>query len=176
MFSMPTYLIDGHNLLYAARQSFLDHLVDGHPGTAAREELVRRLVAAFTTPGQAAYLYFDGSETKSEIRSAQVQVIYPGGAGDQRADAAILKHVLRLAAPGDGGRDGDAPPIIVVTRDLKLARRARKRGADVMAPGEFLDVISSFLTAATRRSADDPAAPPAPADGAPAPRHASAPR
>lgn len=139
MHGMPTYLIDGHNLLYAARQGFLEHLVDGHPGTAAREELVRRLVAAFTTPGQAAYLYFDGSEAKTEIRSAQVQVIYPGGAGDQRADAAILKHVSQFVAPGDGGRDGDGA-IIVVTRDLKLARRARKRGADVMAPGEFLSL------------------------------------
>jgi predicted RNA-binding protein with PIN domain len=137
---MPTYLIDGHNLLYAARQSFLDHLVDGHPGTAAREELVRRLVAAFATLGQAVFLYFDGSEAKTELRSAQVQVIYPGGAGDQRADTAILKHVSRLAAAGDGGRGGDGTPIIVVTRDLKLARRARKRGADVMAPGEFLTV------------------------------------
>jgi hypothetical protein len=173
---MPTYLIDGHNLLYAARQGFLEHLVDGHPGTAAREELARRLVDAFVDADQAVFLYFDGSEANTEIRSAQVQVIYPGGAGDQRADAAILKHISRLVAPGDGGGDGDATPVIVVTRDLKLARRARKRGADVMAPGEFLDVTSSFLTTATRRSADDPAAPPAPADGAPATRHASAPR
>jgi predicted RNA-binding protein with PIN domain len=140
MHSMPTCLIDGHNLLYAARQSFLDHLVDGHPGAAAREELVRRLVAAIATPGQNVFLYFDGSETKTEIRSEQVRVVYPGGEGDQRADAAILKHVSRLAAAGDG------TPIIVVTRDLKLARRARKRGADIMAPGEFLAVLSPGAT------------------------------
>lgn len=154
MHSVPTYLIDGHNLLYAARQSFLDHLVDGHPGTAAREELVRRLMTAFIAPGHAVFLYFDGSETKTEIRSAQVQVIYPGGAGDQRADAAILKHVSRLMAAGIGGRDGDRTPIIVVTRDLKLARRARKRGAEVMAPGEFLDVNAlSIAIPAQRHSA-----------------------
>ena len=111
---MPTYLIDGHNLLYAARQSFLDHLVDGHPGTAAREELVRRLVAAFATPGQAAYLYFDGSEAKTEMRSAQVQVILQGfkaygliladngsawflsGAPDERWDDGALRDLKRL--------------------------------------------------------------------------------
>jgi predicted RNA-binding protein with PIN domain len=150
---MPTYLIDGHNLLYAARQGFLEQLVDGHPGSAAREELVRRLVAAFTTAGQAAYLYFDGSEAKTEMRSAHVQVIYPGGAGDQRADAAILKHVSRLVAPGDGGRGGDAMPIIVVTRDLKLARRARKRGADVMAPGEFLSLTALSVDIPTSQPA-----------------------
>ena len=132
MHGMPTYLIDGHNLLYAARQGFLDHLVDGHPGGAAREDLVRCLVATFVDADQAVFLYFDGSEATTEIRSARVQVIYPGGPGDQRADAAILRHVAQLAAAGEG------TPIIVVTRDLKLARRARKRGAGVIAPGEFL--------------------------------------
>jgi hypothetical protein len=147
MHGMPTYLIDGHNLLYAVRQGFLDHLVDGHPGGAAREELVRRLVGAFVAADQAVFLYFDGSEAKTEIRSAQVQVIYPGGAGDQRADAAILRHVAQLAAAGEG------TPIIVVTRDLKLARRARKRGADVMAPGEFLSLTASSVAIPTSQPA-----------------------
>ena len=149
---MPTYIIDGHNLLYAARQSFLDYLVDGHPGTAAREELVRRLVASFIAPDQAVFLFFDGSEAKTALRSDQVQVIYPGGEGDQRADAAILKHLSRLNAAAAGNAGG--MPIIVVTRDLKLARRARKRGAEVMAPGEFLDVNAlSIAIPAQRHSA-----------------------
>jgi rRNA-processing protein FCF1 len=87
------------------------------------------------------------------MRSAQVQDIHPGGAGDQRADAAILKHVARLVAPGDGGGDGDGTPIIVVTRDLKLARRARKRGADVMAPGEFLSLTALSVDINTSRPA-----------------------
>ena len=152
MHSVSTYLIDGHNLLYAARQSFLDYLVDGHPGTAAREELVRRLVASFIAPDQAVFLFFDGSEAKTALRSDQVQVIYPGGEGDQRADAAILKHLSRLNAAAAGNAGG--MPIIVVTRDLKLARRARKRGAEVMAPGEFLDVNAlSIAIPAQRHSA-----------------------
>lgn len=128
----PTYLIDGHNLLYACRQAFLDQLADGHPGTAARAELVRRLVAACPAPGPALFVYFDGAEPNTMSAANNVQVIYSGGAGDQRADRAILQHVNAHFA-GAGGAQ-----LVVVTRDIRLARRARKRGAEIMAPGEFL--------------------------------------
>lgn len=127
-----THILDGHNILYACRQAFLEHLVDGHPGTAARVELVRRVVAAFPAPGPEVRVYFDGSEAGTESPSPNVQVIYPGGDGEQRADRAILKYVAELA--GQGG----TTPVLVVTRDLDLARRARKRGASIVAPGDFL--------------------------------------
>lgn len=123
-------LIDGHNLLYALRPRFAAQLVDGHPGTAAREALVAQLVAAFDQPGQVVRVYFDGGEAHAEQRSAQVEVIYPGGEGDQRADRAIL-----AALPQRGQTPlADA---IVVTRDIKLARRARKRGATAIDPAAF---------------------------------------
>lgn len=125
------FIIDGHNLLYALRPHFAAQLVDGHPGGAAREALVEMLVAAFTGPGQAVHVYFDGGTAHSERRSAQVEVIYPGGEGDQRADKAILR------ALADGENEG--VPVTVVTRDIKLARRARKRGAAVMDPGVFFE-------------------------------------
>lgn len=123
-------LIDGHNLLYALRPRFAAQLVDGHPGTAAREALVAQLVAVFDQPGQVVRIYFDGGEAHAEQRSAQVEVIYPGGEGDQRADRAIL-----AALPQRGQTPlADA---IVVTRDIKLARRARKRGATAIDPAAF---------------------------------------
>ncbi len=126
---MPTYILDGHNILYAARPAFLEQLADGHPGSAAREELVRRLVAAFGPSGPRVFLYFDGSEATTEARSGQVQVIYSGGEGEQRADKAILNCVSDPELE---------TPLVVVTRDIRLARRARKRGASVMDPAEFL--------------------------------------
>lgn len=76
-------------------------------------------------------VYFDGGEPHVERRSAEVEVIYPGGQGDQRADEAIL-----AALREDEAREGPAP--VVVTRDRKLARRARKRGAVVVDPGKYL--------------------------------------
>ena len=124
-------LVDGHNLLYALRTRFAAQLVDGHPGTAAREALAQDLAAKFTRPGERVRIYFDGGEPHAEQRSAQVEVIYPGGPGDQRADRAIL------AALGEAAPDAAAAPV-VVTRDSKLARRARKRGATVVDPADFL--------------------------------------
>jgi predicted RNA-binding protein with PIN domain len=129
-FVKSTYLIDGHNLLYALRPRFAAELVDGHPGTAAREALVAQLVAAFTRPGQVVRVYFDGGEAHAEQRSAQVEVIYPGGQGDQRADHAIL-----AALPQRGQIPSGA--LVVVTRDIKLAKRARRRGATVIDPAAF---------------------------------------
>jgi predicted RNA-binding protein with PIN domain len=125
-------LIDGHNLLYAMRPRFAAQLVDGHPGTAAREALVAQVVALFDQHGQSVRIYFDGGEAHSEQRSEQVEVIYPGGAGDQRADRAILAALAHHRQAVD-----DAPGAVVVTRDIKLARRARKRGATVIDPAAF---------------------------------------
>lgn len=128
-----TCLIDGHNLLYACRQAFLGQLADGHPGSAARAELVRRIVASGPAAGAEVFVYFDGAEPNTERPANTVHVVYSGGDGDQRADRAILRHVNAHFA----GERRDAP-LVVVTRDATLARRARKRGAAIMAPGEFL--------------------------------------
>jgi hypothetical protein len=129
-----TYLLDGHNILYALRQAFIEQLVDGHPGTAAREELAERLRRAFARPGPAVFLYYDGGEAHAESRSAQLQVIYSGGDGEHRADRAILGHLRQLA------ESAPVAPVVVVTRDIALARRARKRGASIMAPEEFAEL------------------------------------
>ncbi len=125
-------LIDGHNLLYALRPRFAAQLVDGHPGTAARDALAAQMVAVFDQPGAVVRIYFDGGEAHAEQRSAQVEVIYPGGTGDQRADQAILAALAQHAASAAA----EERPI-VVTRDIKLARRARKRGATVIDPAAF---------------------------------------
>jgi len=124
-------LVDGHNLLFASRTRFAAQLLDGHPGTAAREALVQQLVAVFDQPGQLVRVYFDGSEAHAEQRSAQVEVIYPGGAGHERADRAILDALRALGS-------NDVDTAVVVTRDVKLARHARRRGASVVDPAAFM--------------------------------------
>jgi predicted RNA-binding protein with PIN domain len=126
-----TLIVDGHNVLYALRHRFTAQLVDGHPGTAAREALVQRLLSQDWTPDQEVLLYFDGAEATVEARSPQLTVIYSGGQGEQRADRAIL---ARLNEALGSGRD---VPVYVVTLDRDLARRARKRGARVLGPAEL---------------------------------------
>ena len=128
-----TYILDGHNVLYAMRQTFVGQLAEGHPGTAAREELIHRLVRAFVPPGPDVFLNFYGSEPGTESPSEQLRVISPGGEGDQRADKAILEHVKEHV------RAGKEAQLVVVTGDIRLARRARKRGASVLEPGEFFE-------------------------------------
>ena len=141
-------LIDGHNLLYALRSRFAVELLDGHPGAAAREALVERLVTVFDKSGHEVRVYFDGGEACTEKRSAQVWVIYPGGAGDQRADRAILEALRQRMGPDAAARNAaglasifqaiepTAMPV-VVTRDIRLAKRARRRGATVIDPAAF---------------------------------------
>ena len=127
------YLVDGHNVLYALRPRFAAQLVEGHPGAAAREALVAQLVASFDQPCQVVRVYFDGDEAHAEQRSAQVEVIYPGGQGDQRADHAILAALLHRSEGGQTPFEA----AVVVTRDIKLAKRARRRGATVIDPAAF---------------------------------------
>jgi len=133
-------LVDGHNLLYAARARFAAHLADGHPGAAAREALVQQLLALFDRAGPEVRVYFDGGTPHTEQRSARVTVLYPGGKGDQRADGAILAALREPAGPDKAAREAaeHAPAPVVVTRDIRLAKRARRRGASVIDPAKFL--------------------------------------
>lgn len=131
MAPMPTLLIDGHNLLYATWALFGAHWEDEHPRRAAREALIAWLLSRLEGEGLDTALYFDGPAANVAARSPSLAVVYSGGEGAQRADAAILRHLARLSA------DAQAAPVTVVTRDLKLARRARKRGAVVVDPVAF---------------------------------------
>lgn len=135
-----TLILDGHNILFAMRIAFTDQLVDGHPGTAAREELVQRLLQKAWRPDQEVLLYFDGREATREARSPQLTVIYSGGEGAQRADRAILAKLNEaLCAERDA-------PVYVVTLDSDLARRARKRGARVLGPAELGFLVAPALS------------------------------
>jgi uncharacterized protein YaiI (UPF0178 family) len=94
---------------------------------------VDAIVDVFTGSGRFARIYFDGSKPHREARSAQVEVVYPGGAGDQCADRAILRDLAEHARQNGGSST------TVVTRDIRLAKRARRRGAAVVDPVEFFE-------------------------------------
>lgn len=141
-------LVDGHNLLYALRSRFAVQLFDGHPGAVAREALVEQLATVFDKPGYEVRVYFDGGEACTEKRSAQLWVIYPGGVGDQRADRAILAALREQVGPDAAARNAaehasvceaiePAAIRVVVTRDIRLAKCARRRGATVIDPAAF---------------------------------------
>jgi rRNA-processing protein FCF1 len=77
-----------------------------------------------------------------------VWVIYPGGVGDQRADRAILTALREQVGPDAAARNAaehasvceaiePAAMRVVVTRDIRLAKRARRRGATVIDPAAF---------------------------------------
>jgi hypothetical protein len=140
--------VDGHNVLYALRARFASQLLDGHPGAVAREALVEQLVNVFDKSGHEVRVYFDGGKARTEQRSAQVWVIYPGGLGDQRADRAILTALREQVGPDAAGPNAaehasvceasePAAMRVVVTRDIRLAKRARRRGATVIDPAAF---------------------------------------
>jgi uncharacterized protein YaiI (UPF0178 family) len=92
------------------------------------------MVHAFSGSGRLARIYFDGSKSHREQRSAQVEVVYPGGEIDQVADRAILRDLA------DHVRENPDASTIAVTRDIKLAKRARKRGAAVVDPAVFFEL------------------------------------
>ena len=60
-----------------------------------------------------------------------MRVIYSGGKGENRADEAILKHLMAF---NQSARPG---PLCLVTRDAAFARQAREMGVIIMHPEEF---------------------------------------
>jgi predicted RNA-binding protein with PIN domain len=89
-----------------------------------RAELLER-AARFDDPTAEVWVVFDGSDAESEEPAAcRPRRVFAPSADDWL--------VARVRAAEDPGR------IAVVTADRKLAGRARRRGARVVAPSEFL--------------------------------------
>jgi predicted RNA-binding protein with PIN domain len=128
-------LIDGYNLLHACFQPFPD---DAESGQKARDELTSALVRIFGSRQNChARLYFDGPVRESFRASDQVQVVYSGLTGDNRADRAILED-LQL-----GYREGTVTPRCVVSDDQGLAREVLALKAGTMQTLEFAVLLSS---------------------------------
>ena len=80
-------------------------------------------------------LYFDGREPGVDVLSDNVRVIYSGGHGANRADGAILADIKERHQ-----RNSNAN-YIVVTSDMDLAAKARKKGAEVFLSETLADLL-----------------------------------
>jgi hypothetical protein len=76
-------------------------------------------------------VYFDGPEAAQRSHGANVREIYSGGAGDHRADNAILADLDYLCATMS------AMPRLLVTDDRELAAAAAKRNTRIMRSLQF---------------------------------------
>jgi hypothetical protein len=133
-------LIDGYNVLHEHFHPF--HEGDP-PGQKERDELTNALVRIFGNRRNcSARLYFDGPVRESFQASDQVQVVYSGLTGDNRADRAILEDLQA------GHREGTAAPRCVVTDDQHLAREVRGLKAGIMQTPEFAVLLRSASTPA----------------------------
>lgn len=127
---MPV-LIDGNNLLFAARDADPDKPV----GRARLCELIGRWSRR---TGQRAAIIFDGptppEELAAQIADRDVEVGYSEA---EKADTLIVARI-----------QGDSAPrrLIVVSTDREIARVAHRRRATPMRSDEFWDLVVADLS------------------------------
>jgi len=117
-----SWLVDGFNVIQVGLLAGGDRTAWWGP--ARRAELLAR-AGRLDDPEAEIFVVFDGPRPAED--ADQDQRARPVFAPS--ADAWVLE---RLRAAPDPGR------VLVVTADRRLAERARRRGAQVVAPGEFL--------------------------------------
>ena len=115
------WLVDGFNVLHAGLPNGEDR---GEWWRAeAREQLVER-AAGFDEAGAEVWVVFDGRRPAPEAEGARPRVHFAPS-----ADTWLLERVRAAEDPDQ---------VVVVTRDRRLADRAKRRGARVVGPTEFL--------------------------------------
>jgi hypothetical protein len=115
--SLMPYLLDGNNLIGAARGK-------ARPGEEDRRDLIAELAERLRRTRARAVLFFDGpGEKRTSLGSLSIRE-----AGASGADEAILCEIERSRAPREN---------ILVTADRDLARRARDSGARTLSPADF---------------------------------------
>ena len=138
--AQPVFVaLDGFNILQDAAADFGDFFEQGKPGAKARDALNARVKALLEALPQAeARIVYDSPQTGEASLARNIRVLYSGGQGEHRADAAILKDLEfeRQARP--------ERPRFVVTNDADLARQARALGATPVSVHPFV----GFLTPA----------------------------
>jgi predicted RNA-binding protein with PIN domain len=119
------WLVDGFNVLHA-------HLLGGRDRedwwSRSRRDEVMALARTLEGSGGEVWVVFDGTrpnDTEDFGSSAVRQVFAPS------ADEWLLRRVRETESSG---------PVAVVTADRRLADRARRRGALVVSPGEFVAI------------------------------------
>ena len=124
-------MLDGHNVLFA-----LDYLKsqfeNGKPGSKARNrliELMRRLLKAH--PRLDVRIFFDGPDENIENPGNNLQVIFSGGTGPQRADDKIVHYLKQHSL------QNLKLHTFVVTNDRTLQARIKQNHAHYMPVAAF---------------------------------------
>jgi YacP-like NYN domain len=123
----PVWLVDGFNVVHVALRAGAEARREGDAwwGSRLRGALLER-VAGFDDPGAEIWVVFDGPRPVpgAQAPSPRLRQVFAPSADDWL--------LARLRAEPDPRR------VAVVTADGRLAGRARRRGARVVTPAEFL--------------------------------------
>ncbi len=115
------WLVDGFNVLCATLLGGRDR---AEWWTAARRAEVLALAERFDEPGVEIWVVFDGLRDPGESPGRRVRRVFAPSADDW-----LIEQVEARGASAS---------LTLVTADRRVAERARRRGAQVVSPGEFL--------------------------------------
>ncbi len=115
------WLVDGFNVLCATLLSGRDR---AEWWTAARRAEVLALAERFEEPEAEIWVVFDGARDPGERPGRRVRRVFAPSADDW-----LIEQVEARGASAS---------LTVVTADRRVVDRARRRGAQVVSPGEFL--------------------------------------
>ncbi len=115
------WLVDGFNVLCATLLGGRDR---AEWWTAARRAEVLALAERFEEPEAEIWVVFDGARDPGETPGQRVRQVFAPSADDW-----LIEQVEARGASAS---------LTVVTADRRVVDRARRRGAQVVSPGEFL--------------------------------------
>jgi hypothetical protein len=126
------WFLDGHNILFELSEMFGTLDSAGKPSESSRLSLSDALVSLVSGADQCQVrLYFDGPTRSEYSPAANVKVIYSGGQGDHRADAAICSDMSYLC-----GKAGSVP-FFITTNDRALREEASSLCAKSLRVDDF---------------------------------------
>ena len=134
-----TLLIDGHNCLFALRELLDLPFHEDRPGAGACQHFANRLVPLVRQHRNLiVHLWFDSDTAATERVEDNLRVLYSGGVGRDRADQGIIDYLHSRTHAAERG----TTRCFVVTADRAEAAEVEATGARVIAPEEFVSLLS----------------------------------
>jgi hypothetical protein len=132
-------ILDGHNLLFGLEDIFGADYENSHPGRKARERLIE-VVANLVRPrpNVRTKICFDGPDPGSVSIAGNLEVLYSGGEGRNRADALIVSHLQFKDLSSLQQK------VFVVSDDREVRRGIVRAGASYVACDLFAVFLKDF--------------------------------
>jgi hypothetical protein len=132
-------ILDGHNLLFNLTDLFELYFEEGHPGRKARQRLVE-LAGKLTRsrPNVQTKVCFDGPVNSSERVAPNLEVVYSGGSGANRADELIVAHLQFKDLKSLDQK------VFVVTDDREIRKQILQTGAKFVRNDLFAVFLRDF--------------------------------